>query len=93
VQQALQLKTEGQDGDEETHSNNKHEVAGYQVLQTKVRACTHWSLPKTVRPPKGRQMLVVRRRRQDSPDAGTPLPPLQLVETTATGTMEGGGKS
>jgi len=38
-------------------------------------------------------MLVVRRRRQDGPDAGTPLPPLQPVERPATGTMEGGGKS
>jgi len=49
----------------------------------------------TVRPPRGRQMLVVRRwRRQDGgPDAGTPLPPLQPVERPATDTMEGGGKS
>ena len=38
-------------------------------------------------------MLVVRRRRQDGPDAGAPLPPLQPVEGPATGTMEGGGKS
>jgi hypothetical protein len=37
----------------------KREIAGCQVLPTKVRACTHWSLPKTVRSPRGRQMLVV----------------------------------
>ena len=95
VQQALQLQTQEQDGDQETCSDDNREVAGYQVLQTKVRACTYWSLPKPVRPPRGRQMLVVRqRRRQDSgPDAGTPLPPLQLVERPATDTMEGSGKS
>jgi len=93
VQQALQLQTQGQDGDQETRADDKREVAGYQVLQTKVRACTHGSLPKTVRPPRGRQMLVVRRRRQGGPDAGTPLLPLQPVERPATDTMEGGGKS
>jgi len=93
VQLALQLQTQGQDGDQETRSDDKRELAGYQVLQTKVRACTHWSLPETVRPPRGRQMLLVRRRRQDGPDAGTPLPPLQPVERPATGSMEGGGKS
>jgi len=93
VQSAPQLQTQGQDGDQETRSNNKHEVAGYQVLQTKVLACTHWSLPETVRPPRGRQMLVVRRPMQDSPDVGTPLPPLQPVERPATGNMEGDGKS
>ena len=54
VQQALQLQTQGQDGDQETCSDDKREVAGYQVLPTKVRACTDWSLPKTVRPPRGR---------------------------------------
>jgi len=93
VQQALQLQTQGQDGDQETRSDDKREVAGYLVLQTTVRACTHWSLPETVRPPRGRQMLVVQGRRQDAPDAGTPLPPLQPVDTPATGSMEGGGKS
>jgi len=94
VQQALQLQTQGQGGDQETYPDDKRKVAGYQVLQTKVRACTHWSLPETVRPPRGRQMLVVRRwRRQDGgPDAATPLPPLQPVESPATDTMEGGGK-
>ena len=95
MQQALQLQTQGQDGDQETRADDKREVAGYQVLQTKVRACTHGSLPKTVRPPRGRQMLVVRRRRMQDcgPDAGIPLPPLQPVERPATDTMEGGGKS
>jgi len=51
---ALQLQTRGQGGDQETSSDDKREVAGYQVLQTKVRACTRGSLPKTVRPPRGR---------------------------------------
>jgi hypothetical protein len=92
MQQALQQQTQAQDGDQVTHSDDKHEVTGYQVLQTKVRTCTHWSLPKTVWPPRGRQILVVRRRRQDGPDAGTPLPALQPVERPASGTMEGGGK-
>jgi hypothetical protein len=92
MQQALQLQTQGQEGDQETRPDDKREVAGYQVLQTTVCTCTHWSLPKTVRPLRGRQMLVARRRKQDGPDVGTPLPPLQPVERPATGTMEGGGK-
>jgi len=94
VQQALQLQTQEQDGDQETGSDDKREVTGYQVLQTKVGAYTHWSLPKTVRPPRGRQMLVVQRWKQDGgPDGGRPLRPLQLKERPATDTMKGGGKS
>ena len=94
MQQALQLQTHGQDGDQETCSNDKCKVAGYQVLLTKVQACTYWSLPKMVRPPSGQQMLVVWRRKQDGgPDAGTSLPPLQPVEIPATDIMEGSGKS
>jgi len=50
VRPALRLQTQGQGGDQETYPNDKCEIAGRQVLQTKVRACTHWSLPKTVRP-------------------------------------------
>ena len=82
MQQALQLQTQGQDRDQETCSDDKCEVAGYQILKTKVRACTHWSLPETVRPPRGRQMLMVRwwQRQDGGPDAGTPLPPLQPVK-------------
>jgi hypothetical protein len=38
-------------------------------------------------------MLVVRRQRQDGLVAEAPLPPLQPVERSATGTMEAGGKS
>jgi len=38
-------------------------------------------------------MLVVRQRRLDgSPEAGTPLPPMQLVERPAKNTVECGGK-
>jgi len=86
----FQLQTQGQDGDQETCSDDKREVDGHQVLPTKVRACTHWSLPKTVRPPRRRQMLVV--RRDSGPDARAPLPPLQPVERPAESTREGGGK-
>jgi hypothetical protein len=93
VQQALQQQTQGQGGDQETYPDDKREMAGRQVLPTKVQACTHWSLLKTVRSLRGRQMLVVWRRRQDGgPDAGTPLAPLQSVERPAESTMEGGGK-
>jgi hypothetical protein len=48
----LQLQTQGQSGDQETYPDDKREIAGCQVLPTKVRACTHWSLPKTIRPPR-----------------------------------------
>jgi hypothetical protein len=90
VQQALQLLTQGEDGDQETCSDHKSEVAGYHVLQTTVHACTHWSLPKTVRPTRERQMLVVPWWRQDgSQDAGTHLPPRQRLERPAKDTMEG----
>jgi len=41
-------------------------------------------------PPRAQQLLVVRRRRQDSgPDTGTPLPALLPLETPTTHTMEG----
>jgi len=90
VQQALQLQTQGQGGDQETYPNDKHEVTGCQVLPTKVRACTHWNLPKTIRSPRGRQMLVV--RRDSGPDAGAPLPPLQPVERPAESALESSGE-
>jgi len=38
-------------------------------------------------------MLVVRRRKQDGPDAGTSLPPLQPMEKPAENALERGGKS
>jgi len=60
VQQAPLLQPEAQDRDQETCSDDKHEVAVYQVVQTNVRACTNCSLPITVWPPSARQMLVVR---------------------------------
>jgi hypothetical protein len=50
VRLALRLQTQGQGGGQETYPNDKREIAGLQVPQTKVRVCTHWSLPKTVRP-------------------------------------------
>ena len=94
MQQTLQLQTDGQDGDQETCSDDKREVAGYQVLQTEVQACTHWSLPDTIRRRRGPHMRVVRRRwRRDSgPDARKPLAPQQPVKRPAESTMEGGGK-
>jgi len=63
LQQELQLQTQWQEGDQETCPDDKCEVAGHQVLQTKVRACAHWSLLKTVRPSSRRQMLLVWWRR------------------------------
>ena len=93
VQQALRLQTQGQGGGQEIYPNDKREITGRQVLQTKVWACTHWSRPETVWPSRGRQILVVRWRRQDGgPDAGTPLPPLQPVERPAKNPMEGSWK-
>ena len=93
MQQALQLQTQGQDSDQETCSDNKRELAGYQVLLTKVRACTNWSLPITVWPPRGQQMLVVRQWRRDvGPDVRTPLLSLRPVDRPAKDTVEGGGK-
>ena len=90
MKQALQLQTQGQDGDQETCSDDMHEVAGCQILPTKVRACTHWSLRKMVQPPRGRQMLVV--HRDSGPDAGAPLPPLQPVERPAKCPLESSGR-
>jgi len=73
--------------------DDKHEIAGHQVLQTTVRECTHWSLPETVQPSLRQQMLVVRWCRQDGGrDSGTPLPPLQPVETPAVSTEQRGVK-
>jgi len=61
--------------------------------RAKCGQCTHWSLPETVRQPRGRQMVVLRWRSHDGgPDAGTTLPPLQPVERPEKDTMEGGVK-
>ena len=38
-------------------------------------------------------MLVVRQRKQDGPDAGTSLPPLQQMETPVEDAVERSGKS
>jgi len=89
VQQALQLQTQGQGGDEKTYPDDKRKIAGRQLLPTEVRACAHWSLPKAVRPPRSRQMLVV--WRDCVPDVGAPLPPLQQMERPAEDTLEGSG--
>jgi hypothetical protein len=95
VPQALQLQTGGQDWDQVTCSEVNHEVAGDQVLQTKVLESTYWSLPIMVQPPSERQMLVVLwwRRQEGGPAAGTPLLPLLPVERPRRDNMESGGKS
>jgi len=68
---------------------DKREIAGRQVLPTEVRACAHCGLPKAVRPPRRRQMLVV--WRDCGPDAGAPLPPLQQMERPAENSLENSG--
>ena len=52
VQQALQLQTQGQSGDQKTYPDDKRDITGCQVLPTEVWAYAHWSLPKAVRPPR-----------------------------------------
>jgi len=89
VQQALQLQTHGQGGDQETYPDDKCETAGRQVLPTNVRACAHWGLPKPVRQLRRRQMLVM--WRDYGPDAGAPLLPLQQMETLAEDSLENSG--
>ena len=79
VQQALPPQTEWQDRDQETLCDDKGEVAGYQVLQAKVRAWTHWSQHQIVQPLREQEILVMRHRPQDAPDVRTPLPQLQLL--------------
>jgi hypothetical protein len=92
VQQALHLQTEGQDIDQDTCFDEKHEVAGYQVLPTIVWAYTDWSVPEMVLPPRGFLTLVVGQPRQDGGlEVATHLPPVKPVYRPAVGTMEGGG--
>jgi hypothetical protein len=52
VQQALQLLTQGQGGDQETYPDEKRKIAGRQVLLTEVGACAHWSRPEVVHQPR-----------------------------------------
>jgi hypothetical protein len=69
------------------------EASGSQVLPTEVRTRASGHVPKTVRTPRRRQMLMVRRRRQDGgPDAGASLPPLQPMERPAENALERGGE-
>ena len=89
MQQALQLQTQGKGGDQETYHDDKHEIAGHQVLPTEFRAGAHWSLSNAVRPPRRRQMLVV--WRDCGPAAEAPLPPLQQMERPAEDTVENSG--
>jgi hypothetical protein len=89
VQQALQLQTQGQDGDQETCPGDKCEVADNQVLPTKGRACTRWSLPEAVRPQRGQEMLVV--WKDSSTDTRAHLLPSLPIETPAEWNLEGGG--
>jgi len=52
-QQALWLQPPGLGGGQETYPNDKCKIAGRQILQTTVSACTHWNLTITVRPSRG----------------------------------------
>ena len=92
MQEALHLQNQVQGGDHETYPDDKRKVGGREVLPTKVRECTHISLPKTVWPPQWLQMQEVWRDSNPALDAGAPLSPLQPVERPAESTMEGCGK-
>jgi hypothetical protein len=94
MQQTSRLQAERQSWEQETHPNEQCEASGSQILSTEVRTCASGHVPKTVRTPRRRQMLVVRRRKQDSGlDAGTSLPPLQPMERPAENALERGGES
>jgi hypothetical protein len=68
----------------------KGEITERQVVHAKVRVCTHWTVPKTVGPSRGQQILLVRWHRQNGiPQAGTYLLPMQLVERPGKKAMEG----
>jgi len=56
----------------------------------KVWARAHGSIPETLRTPRRRQVLVV--RRDDNTDAGAPLSPLQPVERPSENALESGGE-
>jgi len=89
VQQAPQLQTQGQVGDQETYPDDKREIAGGQILLTELWTCAQWSLPKAVRPPRRRQILKV--WWDFGPDLGAPLLPLQQMERPAEDTLEDSG--
>jgi len=55
-----------------------------------MRVCADWTVPKTVWTPRGRYVLVVRRR--SSADARASIPPLQPMERPAESALEGGGE-
>jgi len=90
VLQTLRLQTEGQSPEQEIRPNDKREITGSKVLQTEERAYADWNVPKAVWTPRGRQMLVVRKR--NATDAGASLLPLQPVEGPAESALEGGRK-
>jgi len=69
-----------------TYSDDELEVISGQVLPPKIRACTHWRIPKSIQSLRGRQVLVV--SRNTGPDAAAPLPPLQPVERPAEHVLE-----
>jgi len=81
MQQTSRLQAERQSWEQETHPNEQCEATGSQILPTEVRTRASGHVPKTVRTPGRRQMLVVWQRKQDGgPDAGTSLPPLHPME-------------
>ena len=73
-----------------TYPNDKSEIAGWQILPTEVRACTHWSLRAIVRPRREQQLLVV--CQNSVPDVGAPHGPLQLVRRPQESNLESSRK-
>jgi len=90
MHQTLRLQAEGQSRKQETRPNDKREATGSEVLQAEERTCADWTVPRAVWTPRGRYVLVVRRR--SSADARASIPPLQPVERPAKSALEGGGE-
>jgi len=92
--QTSRLQAETQSCEQEAHPNEKCEASGSQIVSTEVWTPASGHVPKTVRTPRPRQMLVVVRQQQDGGrDAGTSLAPLQPMERPAENALERGGES
>jgi len=90
MHQTLQLQAEGHCRKQETRPNDKRETTGSEVLQAEERTCADWTVTKAVWTPRGRYVLVVRRR--SGADVRTSIPPLQPVERPAKSALQGGGE-
>jgi len=86
-------RAERQSWEQETHPNEQREASGNQILPNEVQTRPSGHVPKTVQTLRRWQMLVVQWPKQDSPDAGTSLPPLQSMERPAEHALERSGKS